>query len=117
MTDQPDLQAALIPLAERAIEDTNAELSSISGRPVYFDKRRSEWLNIPGADGTLTDAEVTVVLRWLAKVGYEIRFFGNWCELFKNAESLSEVVIIREQGDTLNAALAAAVLALHEASK
>ena len=31
------------------------------------------WHDLPGLDGTLTDAEFTVVLGWLAKAGYEVQ--------------------------------------------
>ena len=120
MTDQPDLQAALIPLAKAAGYRVIEQRGSVG---VY--RNRDFRMLLPGADGTLTDAEVTVVRMWLIKAGYNISLWpdemtGKVFELtietpFDEEERHGRDFI--ECADTENAALASAVLALHEASK
>ena len=123
MTDQPDLQAALIPLAEKAGVDVGEGTDDYAGMLFYVQENDISIL-FPGADGTLGDAEVTTVLTWLAKAGYEVRIMER-----KNGDSRvsiydkdpdiggHNVAMTLRVAATLNAALVAAVLALHEASK
>ena len=109
-----ELQDALIPLAEKAKAGTvgmchEERIRGVSCVLVVCDNEGRIEYPLPGADGTLSDAEVTVVLGWLAKadifLSYDHDSFGSytWDDW-------------QTKADTLNAALAAAVLALHEAS-
>ena len=126
------LQAALIQLAEKAgmeLRDTE------HGGQLWRDPKGTRApLPIPGGYthgqsrpvGTLSDAEVTVVLGWLAKAGYkwgnpdyENHAFTIRIEWF-DEDPLMGRRKYRWQtghGDTLNEALAEAVKALHEAKR
>lgn len=119
MTDQPDLQQALVPLAEKAgyaIYHSHAMCAQGHEPTENCGKREVTGTGklLPGVDGTLTDAEVTVVLGWLAKAGYETCITNSEVVVTKKQLGISSLML---DADTLNAALAAAVKALHEASK
>ena len=128
MTDQPELQAALIPLAEKAgyaIYHSHAMCAQGHEPTENCGKREVVGTGklLPGADGTLTDAEVTVVLTWLAKAHIEFTGgrhkrtdeYGFRLRDYHANDPPHEPPVLGH-GDTLNAALAAAVKALHEAN-
>ena len=107
-----DLQAALIPLAPKDAAVHPDLLMTHNGETVraYLDSNRNKH-PLPGADGTLADAEVTTVLGWLTKAGYETTidtglFSGD---IFVAIDRVKRVV---GQGDTLHSALANAILKL-----
>ena len=114
-----DLQTTLIPIAEKAGVDVYETDTDDVRRWWYKLERRHLYENmpVPGYTGTLTDAEVTVVLGWLAKAGYEIT--SEWRDS-KHQVSVAKwlpitepfVITIRIAGDTLHEALAEAVKAL-----
>lgn len=123
-----DLQAALIPLAEKAGAETKQfPVERPRGTPAMkwgYRDTNSKWRYFP--TDTLSDAEVTVVLGWLAKAGYK---WGNpdyeghphtmrieWFDEDRLTGHRKYRWIVGH-GPTLPAALAAAVIALHEASQ
>ena len=124
MATTSELQAALIPLAEKAGERLWQD-HGMCPKGHDVDNCTKNWIvfpagsRVPGADGTLTDAECWTVLGWLAKAGYMFQMFivtggnidGQFSVTLTSEHSGSAV----NSADTLNAALAAAVLALHEA--
>ena len=114
MTDQPELQQALIPLAEAAgVEPFDDK----AYEPMWRTRKPGPgWPPLPGADGTLTDAECWVVLGWLAKAEYVICILDTEVEIEWIRETRNDghyYDSVTGVGVPLNAALAAAVKALH----
>lgn len=117
-----DLQAALIPLAEKAgygLKPCHEDCSAVGvvEHSTIWDvvNKGVRWWTLPGADGTL-EGEVELVLGWLAKAGYVYQgFYATGKHVFTTRNNAT-MLKTQGEGDTLHAALAAAVIALHEAT-
>lgn len=109
-----DLQAALIPLAEKA----GYEVSQYDSYGTWYKLGTGRYEPFPDADGTL-EGEVELVLGWLAKAGYGTTIgnslkgesFMYRCHIDIGTEMQSWAF-----KDTLHAALAAAVIALNKST-
>ena len=110
-----ELQTALIPLAEKA----GVDVYNSGNVAAYALSSESEYVDFFGADGTLTDPEVTMVLGWLAKAGCSIEIF-DYEHPSPKEPTRHKVVLEPEDSEmvqkwstvSLNTALAASVLAL-----
>ena len=126
MTNQSELQQALVPLAKKAgyhietfdhSEHGYGKRTTVWTRPerdsdTADDARENFMGELPGANGTL-EGECEVVLSWLAKAGYTVRYHQSKknyiVALVRHQEN---VIAIRKFGPTLHEALASAVKAL-----